>query len=96
MQKAQNSGHQSWRWSTGPAPTTASSASLWPSCSFLGQQNGTLDLSWWHSGIRICLPMQGTQIQCLAQEGSTCLRATKPVCCTYEARCLEPGPRNEE
>ena len=29
--------------------------------------------------LRICLPMQGTQVQALVQEDPTCLGATKPV-----------------
>ena len=29
--------------------------------------------------LRICLPMQGTRVQALVQEDSTCHRATKPV-----------------
>ena len=29
--------------------------------------------------LRICLPMQGTSVQSLVQEDSTCLGATKPV-----------------
>ena len=33
--------------------------------------------------IRMCLPMQGTWVQSLVQEDSTCCRATKPVCCNY-------------
>ena len=41
------------------------------------QKNGgtSLVVQW----LRIRLPMQGTQVQDLAQEDSTCLRATKPV-----------------
>ena len=30
--------------------------------------------------IRICLPMQGTWVQFLVREDSTCCGATKPVC----------------
>ena len=33
--------------------------------------------------LRICLPVQGTWIQSLAQEDSTCLGATKPMCHNY-------------
>ena len=29
--------------------------------------------------IRICLPMQGTRVQSLVQEASTCRGATKPM-----------------
>ena len=37
---------------------------------------GTFLVAQW---IRIHLPMQGTQVQSLIQENSTCHRATKPV-----------------
>ena len=30
-------------------------------------------------GLRICLPMQGTQVRSLVQEDPTCHGATKPV-----------------
>ena len=33
--------------------------------------------------IRICLPVQGTWVQSLVQEDSTCLGATKPEYCNY-------------
>ena len=33
--------------------------------------------------LRICLPMQGTQVPVLVQEDPTCRRATKPVCHNY-------------
>ena len=33
--------------------------------------------------LRIHLPMQRTQIQCMVQEDSTCCRATNPVCHNY-------------
>ena len=33
--------------------------------------------------IRICLPMQGTQVHSLVQEDPTCHGATKPVCHNY-------------
>ena len=47
---------------------------------------------WW----RICLPMQGTWIQSLVWEDSTCSGATKPVCCNYWSSCaLEPVPCNK-
>ena len=39
---------------------------------------------------RICLPMQGTQVQSLVQEDPTCCRATKPMCHNYWACTLEP------
>ena len=37
---------------------------------------GTFLVARW---MRIHLPMQGTQVQSLIQENSTCYRATKPV-----------------
>ena len=39
--------------------------------------------------IGICLPVQGTQVQSLVWEGSTCCRVTKPVRHYYWS--LEPG-----
>ena len=40
---------------------------------------GSLVAQW----LRICLPMQGTQIRALVREDPTCHRATKPVCHSY-------------
>ena len=40
--------------------------------------------------LRICLPMQGTWVQSLVQEDSTCLRATKPTRHNGSLRALEP------
>ena len=39
--------------------------------------------------LRIHLPMQGTQVQSLVQEDSTCCRATKPM---YHTRACVPEP----
>ena len=39
------------------------------------QQRASLVAQW----LRICLPMQGTQVQALVQEDPTCSGATKPV-----------------
>ena len=33
--------------------------------------------------LRICLPMQGTQVQALVQEDPTCCGAPKPTCHSY-------------
>ena len=44
--------------------------------------------------LRICLPMQGTQVQSLALEDPTCRRAIKPVRHNYWACALEPGSHN--
>ena len=33
--------------------------------------------------LRICLPMQGTQVQALVREDPTCRGETKPVCHNY-------------
>ena len=41
--------------------------------------------------LRMCLPMQGTQVPSLVQEDSTCHKATKPVGQNYWARALEPA-----
>ena len=38
-----------------------------------------LRLTWWHSGMRLCLPMQGTWVQSLVWEDSTHQGTTKPV-----------------
>ena len=40
--------------------------------------------------LRLCLPMQGTQVWALVWEDPTCCRATKPVCHNYWACALEP------
>ena len=40
---------------------------------------------------KICLPMQGTQVQYLVWEDTTYRRATKLVCHNYRACALEPG-----
>ena len=34
-------------------------------------------------GLRISLPVQGTQVEALVREDPTCRRATKPVCHNY-------------
>ena len=41
--------------------------------------------------LRICLPMQGTWVQALAQEDPTSCRATKPEHHCYRACALEPA-----
>ena len=43
----------------------------------------SLVLQW----LRICLPMQKTQVQSLPREDSTCCGATKPVCHNYWSLC---------
>ena len=47
------------------------------------RKRGTSLVAQW---MRICLPMQGTQVQSLIQEDSTSHRATKPVSHNYWAR----------
>ena len=44
--------------------------------------------------LRICLPMQGTQVRALVREDPTCHRATKPVRHNYWACTLEPASHN--
>ena len=44
--------------------------------------------------LRICLPVQGTQVRALVREDPTCHRATKPVRHNYWACALEPGSHN--
>ena len=39
--------------------------------------------------LRMCLPMQGTQVPSLVQEDSTCHKATKPMHHNYRAHALE-------
>ena len=56
---------------------------------------GTFLVAQW---MRICLPMQGTRVQSLVQEDSTCPRATKPESRSYQALvpqldCVLWGPR---
>ena len=57
------------------------------------KQNATTSLvAQW---LRICLPMQGTWVQCLVREDPTCHGATKPVHHNYwRPRALEPAFRN--
>ena len=46
--------------------------------------------------LRICLPVQGTQVWSLVQEDSTCHRTTKPVDHSYwDPHTLEPVVRNK-
>ena len=40
--------------------------------------------------IRICLPMQGTQVRALVREDFTCHGATRPVCHNFWACALQP------
>ena len=44
--------------------------------------------------LRICLPMQGTQVQALAREDPTCRGAMKPVRHNYWTCALEPKSHN--
>ena len=44
------------------------------------KRTGTSLVAQW---LRICLPMQGTQVRALLQEDPTCHGATKPVCHNY-------------
>ena len=61
---------------------------LWPSKNLLWT---SLEVQW----IRIRLPMQGTWVQSLVWEDSTCLGAMKPVNHNYWTCALEPGSLNE-
>ena len=46
--------------------------------------------------LRICLPMQGTQVQSLVREDSTCHRAIKPMYHNYlSLRAFEPVLHNK-
>ena len=44
--------------------------------------------------LRICLPMQGTQVRALVQEDPTCRRATNPMSHNYGACTLDPVSHN--
>ena len=55
-----------------------------------------IGLPWWCSGLRLHLPMQGTQIWSLVSEDPTCCGATKPVHHNYWACALEPGAATTE
>ena len=44
--------------------------------------------------LRICLPIQGTQVWALVWEDPTCRRATKPMRHNYRACTLEPVNQN--
>ena len=64
---------------------------LWPPCSLdltpkTLSQVSSLGVPWW----RIYLLMQGTWVQFLVWEDSTCLAASKPGCHNYWACTLEP------
>ena len=52
---------------------------------------GTCLLIQW---IRICLPIQGTQVRSLVGEEPTCCGATKPLCHYHWACALEPSSCN--
>ena len=54
---------------------------------------GTFLVAHW---VRICLPMQGTRVQSLVREDSTCRRATRPVCRLYWDGALEPASHNHQ
>ena len=69
-----------------PAPTTARSTSLWPSQAaapwVVKRDLSTLLVAQWNKN----LPANAGDTRSVpGQEGSTCCRATKPVCRTYEA-----------
>ena len=46
----------------------------------LNQKEGASLVAQW---LRILLPMQGTRVRALVQEGPTCHGATKPLCYNY-------------
>ena len=53
------------------------------------------ELPWWQAQwLRIHLPVQGTWVQSLAREDSTCRGAAKPMCHSYWACTLEPMSHN--
>ena len=62
---------------------------------FSSGKTGTLGTSLVVQWLRICLPLQGTQVWSLVQEDPTRSRATKPVHHSYWAYALQPGSRND-
>ena len=54
---------------------------IWAMLHFKNGQRTSLVVQW----LRICLPMQGTQVQSLVWEDPTCSWATKPVCRSHWA-----------
>ena len=46
---------------------------------YYAKKKVTLGLTRWHSGMRICLPMQGTWVRSLVWEDCTHQGAAKPV-----------------
>ena len=52
----------------------------------INHTNGTSLVAQW---IRICLPIQGTQVRALVREDPTCRGATNPVCHNYWAHVLQ-------
>ena len=67
----------------------------WPEvCRFYFFKKHALGTSLVMQLLRICLPIQGTQVQSLVQEDPTCHGATKPVRHNYWACTLEPPHHN--
>ena len=57
----------------------------------IGTKNRPIGTSWVCQWLRICLPMQGTWVQSLVWEDSTCHGATEPAHCNYwSQRAPEP------
>ena len=50
--------------------------------------------SWVAQWLRVCLPMQGTQVRALVWEDPTWHRPTKPVCHNYWACAQDPVSHN--
>ena len=70
---------------TWPLPTPTHSSVHLSDCSSNIHWQTSLVVQW----LRISLLMQGTRVQSLAQEDSTCLGATKPMCRNYSACMLQ-------
>ena len=63
----------------------------WPlDCNLKRDPGASLVVQW----LRICLPMQGTQVQALVREDPTCCGATKPVHHSYWAYALQSASHN--
>ena len=60
-------------------------------CPRLKETKGTSLVVQW---LRICLPMQGTQVRALVREDPTCHGATKPMRHNYRVCALGPASHN--
>ena len=77
MSVGSDAGEKAWAWGVNGAGERAQPCWLVPvSTGHSSHLRGTSLVVQW---LRICLPMQGTQVQSLTLEDATRLRASKPV-----------------